>query len=97
MQELDCMLFKFRSGTHGLHKELGRHRGREGKKECVLCGDECESVSGNVQHSSIRDEITQASLGSYAHFEAMSSFDKAPFILGNELWDEHFQSLLVLV
>ena len=40
------LLFKFRSGTHGLNEELGRHRGRrEGKKECVLCGDECESVS----------------------------------------------------
>ena len=38
------LLFKFRSGTHGLNEELGRHRGREGKKECVLCGDECESV-----------------------------------------------------
>ena len=24
-----------RSGTHGLNEELGRHRGREGKKECV--------------------------------------------------------------
>ena len=47
------LLFKFRSGTHGLNEELGRHRGREGKKECVLCGDECESVSihcGIVQH-----------------------------------------------
>ena len=31
------MLFKFRSGTHGLNEELGMHRGREGKKECVLC------------------------------------------------------------
>ena len=36
--------------THGLNEELGRHREREGKKECVLCGDECESVCGNVQH-----------------------------------------------
>ena len=36
---------QFRSGTHGLNEELGRHRGREGKEECVLCGDECESVS----------------------------------------------------
>ena len=27
-------LFKFRSGTHGLNEELGRHRGREGKTEC---------------------------------------------------------------
>ena len=38
-------LFKFRSGTHGLNEELGRHRGREGKTECSLCGDECENVS----------------------------------------------------
>ena len=38
------LLFKFRSGTHGLNEELGRHRGREGIKECELC-DECESVS----------------------------------------------------
>ena len=28
------LLFKFRSGTHGLNEELGRHRGREGKTEC---------------------------------------------------------------
>ena len=36
------LLFKFRSGTHGLNEELGR--GREGKSECVVCGAECESV-----------------------------------------------------
>ena len=34
------LLFKFRSGTHGLNEELGRHRGREGKLECTLCGAE---------------------------------------------------------
>ena len=38
------LLFKFRSGTHGLNEELCRHRGREGKTECSLCGDE------NVSH-----------------------------------------------
>ena len=38
------LLFKFRSGTHGLNEELGRHRGREGKSECTLCVAECESV-----------------------------------------------------
>ena len=38
------LLFKFRSETHGLNEELGRHRGREGKVECTLCGAECESV-----------------------------------------------------
>ena len=26
-------------------EELGRHRGREGWKECLLCDAECESVS----------------------------------------------------
>ena len=35
----------FRSETHGLNEELDRHRGREGNKECELCGNECESVS----------------------------------------------------
>ena len=27
------------------NEELSRHRGREGRKECVLCDAECESVS----------------------------------------------------
>ena len=39
---------KFRSGTHGLNEELGRHRGREGKIECTLCSAECESVVHNI-------------------------------------------------
>ena len=34
------LLFKL-----GLNEELGRHRGREGKTECFLCGNECENVS----------------------------------------------------
>ena len=38
------LLFKFRSGTHGLNEELGRHGGREGKLECSICGAECESL-----------------------------------------------------
>ena len=85
--------------------ELGRHRGREGKKECVLCGDECESVSHTLwdcsAYTSIRAQFLlklKASLGgSYARFEAMSSLDKSSFVLGNELWEEHFESLLALV
>ena len=99
------LLFKFRSGTHGLNEELGRHRGREGKKECVLCGDECESVSHTLwdcsAYTSIRAQFLvklKASLGgSYARFETMSSLDKSSFVLGNELWEEHFESLLALV
>ena len=41
----DAGTLKFRSGTHGLNEELGRHRGREGRKECLLCDAECESAS----------------------------------------------------
>ena len=39
------LFFKFRSGTNGLNEELCRHRGKEGNKECELCGNGCESVS----------------------------------------------------
>ena len=42
-------MFKFRSGTHGLNEELGRHRGEEGKSECPLCGAECSSESCVVE------------------------------------------------
>ena len=38
------LLFKLRFGTHGFNEELSRHRGREGKCMCILCGEDCESV-----------------------------------------------------
>ena len=38
------LMFKFRSGTNGLNEELGSHRGKNGDRQCKLCGDECESV-----------------------------------------------------
>ena len=31
--------------TYGMNEELVRHRGRENKMECSLCGDECENES----------------------------------------------------
>ena len=45
MFNVSRLMFKFRLGTHGLNEELGWHRGREGMKECLLCDNECESVS----------------------------------------------------
>ena len=39
-----CLLFKLRSGTHGLIEELGRLRGRDGKCMRNLCSEDCESV-----------------------------------------------------
>ena len=38
------LLFKFRSGRLDSMKSWAGHRGREGRKECLLCDAECESV-----------------------------------------------------
>ena len=38
------LFFKFRSGTHGLFEELGRHAKRDGSQECPNCGACKESV-----------------------------------------------------
>ena len=38
------LLFRFRSGTHGLNEELGRHITRNVSKACVFCNCDCESV-----------------------------------------------------
>ena len=67
--------------------------------------ENCERVSHTLwdcsAYTSIRAQFLlklKASLGgSYARFEAMSSLDKSSFVLGNELWEEHFESLLALV
>ena len=96
------LLFKFRSGTH---EELGRHRGREGNKKCELCGNECESVSHVLcecsAYSSSRADFLlklQEKLGNgFERFDALDSLGKSSFILGSELWEEHFDSLLHLV
>ena len=72
----------------------------EGKaRKSVLCGNECKRVSHTLWDCrSIRAPKLQAGLGgSYARFEAMRSLDKSSFVLGNELWEEHFESLLALV
>ena len=45
------LLFKFRSGTHGLNEELGRHRGREGRKECLLSVRVLVMCCGIVLHT----------------------------------------------
>ena len=78
-------MFKFRSGTHGLNKELGRHRGREGrKKECLLWDDECESVSHVLWdcavYNTLRNDFMCRWLellrDRFEHFESLDSFEK---------------------
>ena len=38
------LLFRFRSGTHGLNEELGRHGTRNSSK-AFFCECECKSIS----------------------------------------------------
>ena len=90
----------FRSGTHGLNEELGRHRGREGNKECVLCGNECESVSHVLWECSAYYSNSRADFLLKLQEKRGNGFErlgKSSFILGSELWEEHFVSLLPLV
>ena len=50
------LFFKFRSGTHGLNEELGRHRGREGKMECRFVVQNVKvwfMCCGSVQHDGL--------------------------------------------
>ena len=69
-----------KSATHGLNEKLGRHRGREGIKECLLCDDECESVSHVLwecpAYSSLRSNFLvslQEKLGDdgFEHFQSL--------------------------
>ena len=99
------LMFKFRSGTHGLNEELGRHRGREGKSQCTLCGCECESVTHVLWecfvYSNIRNnfmaKLNEILGDKYSDFVVLSNIEKTAFVLGSELWEEEFQALLQLV
>ena len=99
------LLFKFRSGTHGLNEELGRHRGREGRKECLLCDAECESVSHVLwdcpAYVSIRSafmlELRRELGGRFEHFQSLDSFEKSSYVLGSEAWEEYSSGLLGLI
>ena len=83
------LLLKFRSGTHGLNEELG---GREGRKECLLCDAECESVSHLLwdcpAYVSIRSafmfELRRELGDRFEHFQSLDSFEKSSYVLGSE-------------
>ena len=87
------LLFKFRSGMYGLNEELGRHRGREGKSECSLCGAECESIVHVLWECSAYSSSRacfmlnlEELLGDRnADFEVPNSVDKTSYVLGSEL------------
>ena len=99
------LLFKLRSGTHGLNEELGRHRGREGKYMCNLCGEDCESVGHFLWNCPVYSgrnalflEYLKNNLGNeFEHFKSCDIAGKSHFILGTELWGSCYEELLRLV
>ena len=92
MQEL----FKFR---YGLNEELGRHRGREGKSECILCAAEGESVvhvlwecsAYSSSRASFMVKFGELLGDRYADFEELNSIEKTSYIVGSELWEQNFK------
>ena len=80
------LILKFRSGTHGLNEELGIHRAKEGRKECLLCDDECESVSHvcgivcmvyNTLRHDFMFKLQELLRDRFEHYERLDSFEKA--------------------
>ena len=84
---------------------MGRHGGREGKVECTLCGAECESVVHVLwecpAYSNCRLTFLkklQELLGDkYIDFDSLNYLEKTSYVLGSELWEDDFSSLLSIV
>ena len=105
MQEIDFCLSLGQVYTHGLNEELGRHRGREGKTECSLFGDECENVSHvlwecsaySSTRASFMKKLQELLEDDYEDFESLDNVEKSSYVLGSELWESKFDGLLCLV
>ena len=82
------LFLKFRSGTHGLFEELGRHAKMGGSQECPNCGACKESVEHAVfkcascdSKRKIKQVLTSEAFETVTHD---STFDKAVFCLGEK-------------
>ena len=89
-------MFKFRSGTHGLNEELGRHRGREGKIECSLC-ESCALGVFSTTTASFMKKFQELLKDDYEDFQSLENIEKSSYVLGSELWESKFDGLLSLV
>ena len=76
-----------------MNEELGRHRGREGKTKCSLCGNECEIVShvlwecstyGSTRASFMK-KLQELLEDEYEDFESLENVEKLSYMLGSEL------------
>ena len=99
------LLFKLRSGIHGLNEELGRHRGRDGKCMCNLCGEDCESVDHSLWNCPaylerpvlFLEHFENILRKEFEHFKSCDTAGKSCFILGTELWGSRYEDLLRIV
>ena len=84
---------------------VGRHRGREGKTECSLCGNECENVSHvlwecsaySSTRASFMKKLQELLEDDYEDFGSLENVEKSSYVLGSELWESKFDGLLALV
>ena len=82
-----------------------RHRGREGKTECSLCGNKCENVSHVLWEclayssagASFMKKLQELLEDDYEDFESLAIVEKSSYVLGSELWESKFDGLLALV
>ena len=86
------LLFRFRSGTHGLNEELGRHNTRNSSKACLFCECECESVEHvlwecSEYRSICKEFITNLDGFLQNDFHLKSSFDKTKYIFDQSIWE----------
>ena len=77
-----------------------RHGGREGRKECLLCDAECESVSHVLDcpaYASIRSafmlELRRELGDRFEHFQSLDSFEKSSYSMS--LVVRHGKNILV--
>ena len=64
---------------HVLNEELGRHRGREGKLECNLCGAECKSVVHVLWLRGFMVKLEELLGDRYVDFELLNSVEKTSY------------------
>ena len=81
------LLFRFRSGAHGLDEELGWH---STSKACVFC--ECESVEHILWKCSEYSSICEEFISNFDRilqndFLVKSSFDKAKYVFDQSIWE----------
>ena len=81
---------------------LGR---REGRQECLLCENECESFNhffgDYFVYSTLRNDfmckLQELLRDRFEHFERLDNFEKESFVLGSEMWEDDYSSMLELV